>query len=282
MKSHFLILFLFVAVACTSNQQKSLDPEQNTQLPATIDSNLTTTDEKELFVSRGSYENEQYKVVAFSHYLIPKNIVRDSSYYHKENILSLTNKNTTRTYIIKIADPCSDKAEIIINNVTNTLGFKDPLFEITTPDCSDWYLSEFIQLKGDTLQNLFAISDSEPTKLAKTKENTLTGTVKDRDELIGNFQEYPITVSLVDYSVRITKPRRQKIDFESEALEEIRGYWISNNSEKKPYVIREGQRIIINSLFRDTKEVLLIVQDSILVICPVSGVKGKLQGNTAG
>lgn len=282
MKKHFLILFFLGAVACTNNRQKSIDAGHDAHLPETIDSNLTTTDEKELFVDRGSYENEKYKVVAFSHYVIPQNITYDSSYYYKGNILSLTNKNTTRTYKIEIADPCSDKAAIIISNVTDTLGFKDPFFEITTPDCSDWYISEFIRFKDGTLQKLFDISDSEPAKLTKTKENTLVGIVKDRDELVGNFQEYPITVSLFDYSVRKTKPQRQKIDFESETLAEIHGYRISNSSAKKPYVIREGQKIIVDSLFRDTKEVLLIVQDSILVICPISDVKGKLQGNTAG
>lgn len=282
MRNHFPILIFFFAIACSNKTQKPTELEQKAQSTAIIDSTHTTTDEKEIFVERGSYEDEQYKLVALSRFMIPEKLSQDSSYYHKGNILSLTNKSTNRSYNIKLTDPCSGDAEIIVNNVTNSLYFKDPLFEITTPDCSDWYISEFIQLKNGSLRKLFDISDTEPVKLTRLNENTLVGTAKDRDEIVGNFQDYPIKVSLLDYSVTEIKPSRQKIDFESEALKEIHGYRIINSSAKNRYIIRDGQKLIVDSLFRDTKKVLLIVQDSIQVICPTSEVEGKLKGNSAG
>jgi hypothetical protein len=283
MTKYFSILSLLIVVGCTNNRQKSTNQQQDTKTNVAIDSNISTNPEKDCFVLRGSYENRVHKLQVFSHFLIPEKIAQDSSYYFQGNILSVTNKQTTRNYKIQISDPCSDNAEILINNVTNSLGFKEPLFEITTPDCSDWFISEFIQLKKDSLKKLFDISDTEPVKLAKTNENTLVGTVKDRDELVGDFQDYPITVSLLDYSVKENKPLKQKIDFESEALEDIHGYRVPNSGQiKKQYLIRKGQKLIVDSLFRDTKEVLLIIQDTILVICPMSNAKDKLQGNAAG
>jgi hypothetical protein len=269
-------------MACATKKQKPAQSDQKTESAKTNDSTNTANDEKELFIERGRYEDAQYKLLAFSRFMIPKNISYDSSYYHKGNILSLTNKSTNRSYKIQLTDPCTGGSRVIISNVTTALHFKKPLFEITTPDCSDWYISEFIQLENDSLRNLFEISDTGPAELKRLHENALVGTVKDRDEIVGNFQDYPITVSLTDYSVTETKPSIQKIDWESEALEDIHGYRINDNLSKSRYTIKQGQKLIVDSLFRDAKKIILIVQDSIRVMCPTSEVKDKLQGNAAG
>lgn len=142
------------------------------------------TMKRNFFVERGNYEDAQCKIVAYSRFIIPEKLSYDSSFYFKENILSLIDKKNSHIYKIQITDPCTGNAEVIIDNVTSRLGFKNPLFEIATPDCSDWYISEFISFKNDTLQKLFEISDSEPAKLARLNDYTLTGTVKDRDEVV--------------------------------------------------------------------------------------------------
>lgn len=283
MKRHFQILITFtILIACNNNKPKSTSPERDNKALSTIDSSITTDDEKELFVERGNYEDNQYKIMAYSHFKIPEKLSYDSSYYFKENILSLTDKKNNRTYKIQIAGPCTDNNEIIIDNVTNSLRFKDPLFEVTTPDCSDWYISEFILFKKDTLKKLFDISDVKPVKLVKINDHTLTGTVRDRDEIVADFQDYPITVSLPDDSVTETKPPRQKIDFETEALEEIHGFQTDNSPSKNTYIIKKGTKLILDSIFRDTKQVRLKLNDSLFIICPISEIEGKLQGNAAG
>ena len=283
MTKWFSIIVLILLIACNNDRQKLTNQRHGSQSSSVIDSSVYKNSEKDFFVLRGSYENSLYKVEVLSHFLIPAKIEQDSSYYFRNNLLSVKNKNTNQNYKVQITDPCSDDAEILIHNVTDSLGFNQPLFEITTPDCDDWQISEFIQLKNDSLQKLFEISDSKPAKLSKTNQNSLVGTVLDRDELVGDFQDYPVTVSLFDYSVKETKPLRQRIGFKSEALENIQGYRVSNNGEaKKTYLIRKGQKLTVDSLFRDTKQVLLRVQDTILVICPIIKAKDKLQSNTAG
>jgi len=283
MKQYFQVLItLIISTACNNNEIESTNLAHDSIPLSSIDSGHLTNDEKELLVKRGNYEDGQYKVSAYSRFLIPEKLYYDSSFYLKENILTLTDKSTNRTYKLQITDPCTGSAQIIIDNVTNSLALKSPLFEITTPDCSDWYISEFITFKKDSLQKLFEISDVKPAKLIKTNDYTLTGTVKDRDELIGNFQDYPIRVSLNDYSVIQTKPLRQNIDFETEALEEIHA--INNGDRALPnqYIIKKGTKLIVDSIFRDTHQVRLKLNDSLYIICPISEVKGKLQANSAG
>jgi hypothetical protein len=191
MMKHFLLLIFFFAFACGNKKQKQIQEEQKAQVTTINDSAQSANEEKELFVERGRYEDDQYKLVALSHFMIPEKLSYDSSYYHEENILSLTNKTTNRNYKIKITDPCTGSGEIIISNVTTSLNLKKPLFEITTPDCSDWYISEFIQLENDSLRKLFDISDTSPAELTRLNENTLVGNVKGRDEIVANSRTIP-------------------------------------------------------------------------------------------
>ncbi len=276
-----MLLAFTVFSACRNNRIKPTNVSQDS-IAFSIDSNHRTNDEKELLVKRGNYEDGQFKVTAYSIFMIPEKLSYDSSFYLKENILSLTDKNTNHTYKIQITDPCTGGSEIIIDNVTSSLGFRNPVFEITTPDCSDWFISEFISFKKDTLQKLFEISDTGPARLIRSDNNTLTGIVKDRDEVVADFQDYPITVSLNNYSVTQTKPSRQKIDFKTEALEDIHGFQTDDRALTDPYIIKKGTRLIVDSIFRDTHQVRLKLNDSLYIICPFSETKGKLQGNAAG
>lgn len=283
MKLHFLILLTAIVFsACGDNRIKSANTEPVNKVSSSVDSSHMLTDKKELFVKRGDYENTEYRIVAFSRFMIPEKLSYDSSFYLKENILFLTDKKNNRTYKIQITDPCTGSAEIIIDYVTSSLRFKNPLFEITTPDCSDWFISEFITFKKGSLQKLFEISDSRPAKLTRSDEYTLSGTVKDRDEVVGNFQDYPITISLNNYSVTQTKPSRQKIDFETEALEDIHGFQTHDGTLRNKYIIKKGTKLIVDSIFRDKQQVELKLNDSLFIICPIPEIKGKVQGNTAG
>jgi len=277
-----VLLTLIISSSCGNNKVKPRTSTQDNISMSSIDSTHRTNDEKELLVKRGNYEDGKYKVSAYSRFMIPEKLSYDSSYYLKENFVALTDKNTNRTYKIQITDPCTGGSDIIIDNVTSSLGFKNAVFEITTPDCSDRFISEFISFKKDTLQKLFDISDVQPVELIRTNDYTLTGTVKDRDEIVYNSQDYPITVSLKDYSVTVTKPLRQEIDFETEVLEDIHGIQNGDKALTSPYIIKKGTKLIVDSIFRDTQQVRLKLNDSLYIICPISELTGKLQGNSAG
>jgi len=277
-----VLLTLIVFSACSNNNIKPTTSAQDNIPLSSIDSSKRTNDEKELLVKRGNYEDGRYKVSAYSRFMIPEKISYDSSFYFQENFVTLTDKSTNRTYKIEITEPCTDCSDIIIDNVTSSLGFKNPVFEITTPDCSDRFISEFISFKKDTLQKLFEISDVQPAELIRTNDYSLTGTVKDRDEIVDNFQDYPITVSLKDYSVTVTKPLRQQIDFETEVLEDIHGIQNGDKALASRYIIKKGTKIIVDSIFRDKQQVRLRLNDSLYIICPISELIGKLQGNSAG
>ncbi|MDX2046795.1 MAG: hypothetical protein SFU87_08410 [Chitinophagaceae bacterium] len=240
------------------------------------------TGEKELLVERGRFEDGQYKIIAYSRFILPDKISYDSSFYYKENILVVSEKITNRNLKIQLTDPCNSGNQIIIANMTTSLGFKQPLFEITTPDCSDWFISEFVAIRADSIQKLFDISDSHPAKLERTNETTLSGFIKSRDELVGAFQDYPVSVSLKDFTVTLDKPIKQSIGFSAMALENFQVSGLNENGSAQSYFIKEGEKIMIDSIFRDIKRVRLIIRDTILLYCPISEIQGKIQGNTAG
>lgn len=180
---------------------------------------------------------------------------------------------------IGLAEGC--ETGVIIQDVTQHLHFKSPLFNISSPGGSDTYTSEFIEYKNDSLQKLFEISDYNPVELEWKDGHTLTGFIKDRDEVVDNFEDYPVTVSLSDYSVKIGRPNKQEIGFSTIALADFEGYQIVDNL-KSPYVVKKGTTVLIDSLNRKTNIVRLTIRDSIIIYVPVSKIKDKVQNNAAG
>ncbi|MFN4315633.1 MAG: hypothetical protein ACK4E0_15140 [Chitinophagaceae bacterium] len=280
--NHYLILASAVILAsCGESRSPGLSDQTKTDTINTA-SKLPNDYEKELLVERGNFEDERYKMVAYSQFIIPDKISHDSSFYLKRNLLQVSEKKTNKTFHFQLTDPCSSESKILISDVTRSLRFTEPVFQLATPDCSDWYINEFVVIKDNSIQKIFAIGGSEPVQLERRDEVTLAGAVKDRDEILGFFQDYPISVSLKDFKVAIKKPVKQSIGVLTEALETFQLSGFDTKHSFQLYTLKKGEKLFVDSLFRDTKQVRLIVKDSIPIYCPITEIKGKIQGNTAG
>jgi hypothetical protein len=170
---------------------------------------------------------------------------------------------------------------VLIEDLTIKLQFKTPIFNIATPGGSDTYTNEFFSYENDSLKKLFEIFNYNTVDLERKDRNTLAGFVKDRDEVVYNFQDYPVTVSLNDYNVKIIRPDNQKIGYETQVLSDFEGYQILNKIKKK-YLVKEGTTVLIDSLNRKTNIVRIVVNDSVTIYVPLLELKDKIQENSAG
>ncbi|HEX6848164.1 MAG TPA: hypothetical protein VF144_14380 [Chitinophagaceae bacterium] len=273
MRDCVLIIATLISISACSNHS------QDKEKADTAGSAITNSSfGKLLYVERTRYENPSHSLIVKSIYLIKDSLEYDSSYYCQGNYLYITNKSTKTIDSIELAEACG--IGVLIDDVTQKLQFKNPIFNIATPGGSDTYINEFIAYQNDSLKKLFEILNYNTVDLVRKDPSTLTGFVKDRDEVIGDFQDYPITVSLNDYSVRISKSIHQSIEYETKALGDFEGYQISNGL-KRPYLVKEGSTVLIDSFNRKTNIVRVIV-DSVVIYVPLPQMKDKVQGNTAG
>jgi hypothetical protein len=263
------------------------------QVPKKVDgtaTNITTIDttiniansstEKYYSVERGHYVSKDYLVMVKSNYLLTDTLKNDSSYYCQGNFLYLIDKVNKILDSIELAEGC--ESGIIIQDVTQSLHFKTPLFNISTPSGSDYYTCEFIGY-SDSLKKLFEIPEfGRPAALEWKDKHTLTGFIKDRDELVNDFQDYPVTVSLDNYEVKYEKPAKQKIGYTTKVLYDFSGYRLPEGIRQTKYLIKKGTTIFIDSLNRSTNTVRIIVNDTVVIYVPFSNIKDKVQINAAG
>lgn len=280
---HFALTSLvLIALACkdgtteTNKTISAIDPAN------VIDESRQSDERVELLVLRGLLETKTFYLKVYSRFSIPQKIDQDSSFYHRGNLLRLIDLSSMDSFNVPLADPCTFDGEIEIRDLTNELKYEHPLFEVSTPDCSDWWLNEFISFQGDSLTRLFEIADGKPTQLIRKDANSLAGFVNARDEILGYFQSYPINISLYDFSIKTIYPDRQKLDILTYVLDDFQGLEEGPDNKLRIVSIKRHSEVLVDSIFRDTKQVLLRVDSTRTIISSFSDIKGKLQGNTAG
>lgn len=277
----YSILTIGLLVLLTQCAQKSHNTGQKTTAEdSTIQQ--TSYQEKDYFVDRGRFENDDYILIAKSHFILPDSLWEDSSFYFKGNFLYFIDKKKKIQDTIALSYPCGNGSEISIKEVTNELKLTTPLFSIVTPECSDYYTTEFIEYSNDSLKDCFDIFDVGPATPTRKGEHTLTGTVMERDDLVYAGHECVYTVSLPDYNVNIHRPANQAIGYSTEALENFTGNRIFGSAIKDKYVVEKGNPVVIDSINSETKMVRIIVKDSIIVQVPISDIEGKVRPNSAG
>jgi len=257
------------------NDKKVTKADNKDQIPTKINSRSGDL----YFVERAAFDNKNFFLVVKSIYLITDSLEHDSSYYCQGNFLYIKNKTTKSIDSVKLAEGCEEG--VLIEDLTKKLQFKTPIFNIASPGGSDTYTNEFIGYENDSLKKLFEIFNYNTVDLERRDQNTLVGFVKDRDEVVYDFQDYPVTVSLNDYSVKITRPANQKIGYETQVLSDFEGYQLLNNIRKQ-YLVKEGTSVLIDSINRNTNIVRIVVNDSVTIYVPLLHLKDKIQGNNAG
>lgn len=280
MRSAFLLLFVVPIFFISCNNHAQSVPN-NSQVNNDDSINKTGGSKSFLYIDRGYYEDEKYSCKVQSTYLIPSKIEFDSSYYFVGNQFILTEKSTEKVYKFTLNNPCTSPTSIQIENTAKKLRLNQVLFQVSTPYCNDWTENEFLTIKGNELNKVMEFIDAGPLQFEKLNDQLLSTKVKRRDEVVATFQEYDMTVRSDDFEYNIIRPQRQEISFETVSVEKINGKKISGN-KLLPYTIVSGTKVFVDSIFRDTKQVRLIVQDSIIVLCPLSETEGRLMGDPAG
>lgn len=275
----FLILVLITLLTSCSQSSRHADNKISIVKIDSTKININTVKEKYVSVVRNHYFSEKCSVVVKSTYIMPDSLKEDSTFYCEGDVLFIINKAGIVLDSVKLEESENCVDDVKIQDVTNELHFKNLVFSITTPIGDDNYTSEFIEYSNNTLKKLFEID--EPITLQWKDKHTLTGLTSDRDELVSNFEEDTVIVSLDNYEVKYKKPIQQEIHYETETLENFNGYRISLN-EKKKYLIKKGSKILIDSLNRKTNIVRLIVKDTIIIYVPFKNIKDKVQGDNAG
>ncbi len=273
----FILTFIY---SCSQSPQKIEINEEEIKVDSEKVS-MNSDKEKYFSVERGINYSKACSIQVKSTYQMPDKLNHDSSYYCTGNYLYVLNNVGTPIDSIRLAEMC--EYGIIIQNVTNQLHFKTPIFEIATPSGSDYYTCEFIEFNADSLRKLFEIPEAgKPASLYWKDKNTLTGFIQGRDEIVGEFQDYPVKVSLDNYEVTYETPSKQHIGYKTEVLEDFSGYRFTSNNEKTNFILKKGTTILIDSLNRLTNIVRIIVNDTIVIYVPISNIKNKIQINAAG
>ncbi|HEY6438291.1 MAG TPA: hypothetical protein VIY47_17015, partial [Ignavibacteriaceae bacterium] len=236
MTRYQLLMIVFGALLCSCSPVSEKAGETTTKAGPndSITTIINLSTEKVYAVERAYYDSKDYSLLVKSIYLLTDTLKFDSSYYCSGNFLYVINKATRSVDSIGLAEGCADG--VLIRDVTQELRLKTPLFHIASPGGSDTYTNEFIGYKNGSLKKLFEIFDYNPAELERKDEHTLTGFVKDRDEVVSDFQDYPVIVSLDDYSVKTERPARQKIGYSTVALTDFEGYRV-NNDLKSRYLV---------------------------------------------
>jgi ribosomal 50S subunit-recycling heat shock protein len=240
-----------------------------------VTSTKSSQDIKNVTIVRGKFSNEKYTVYIKTIYEMPDKPEEDSSSYRQGNFLYFVNNKTKNKDSIQLSD--DPEGFVNITDASGLLGGSFPLFKISWIGDSDMGVNQYWVFKESSLQMIFEIEDL--VELKRVDQYTLRGVVMDRDELVSNTEEYPVTVSLRDYEVKIEKPANQEIGYSTIVLSQFTAHKISDS---KAYQLKPGMEIKIDSINRKMNTVRIITKDSTILSVPFSAIKGNVQENAAG
>jgi hypothetical protein len=281
MTKAFIVLVIISGVfsSCSHAGKGAHKEEQAISLPG-YDS-IPLAQAKIYYVERAQKDFGTYQSVVKSKYYFADTMLFDSSYYCQSNYLYFLDSKKQILDSIELAEGCTNG--IIIDDVTIPFAFNHPVICVSSPMGSDHYLSEYIEYSSEGLKMLFELpAYAGPITLQRGPDNMLKGYIKDRDELVYDFQDYPISVSLDDYNIKIERPAKQAIGYSTEVTKEFVGYQLSASGDSSVYQLVAGSKILIDSIDRLKNHVRVIVKDTIVVYVPISNLAGRIRVNDAG
>lgn len=281
MTKAFIVFVIMSGIfsSCSQAGKGAHKEEQDIALPEYDSTHIGQA--KIYYVERSQKDLGTYQSVVKSKYYFADTMRFDSSYYCLSNYLYFLDAKKKVLDSIELAEECTNG--IIIDDVTIPFAFKHPVICVSSPMGSDHYLSEYIEYSSEGLKKLFELpAYAGPITLHRGPDNKLKGYIKDRDELVYDFQDYPISISLDDYEIKIERPAQQAIGFRTEVVEDFSGYQLAESGETSAYRLIKGTPILIDSINRITMQVRVIVHDTVALYVPFSTINGKIQVNTAG
>ena len=264
--------------ASAANKDSGLQAERRvTDTSRTAATRTIIAAEKIYTAERGRFSNGAYVAYINAHYLLPEKLTEDSSFYFDDCYFYLINKKTNQKDSIKLPE---DPRQIVsIDDVSHLISGKAPLFRASWSGDSDVDIDQFFGFRDDRLQMLFEFENL--LELNRKDDSTLTGIAVGRDELLYQFEQYPVRVLLPDFAMEDQMPLNQAIGYPTKVLFNFTGYKISGKGASA-YSIRAGSEIFVDSINRDKKMVRIRTKDSVVLYVPFDKIKGKVQTNAAG
>lgn len=279
-KKVLLYLSAVLLLSCGNRTAKEEQKAAGDVSAGTVETRTQKNEPVQADILRGWYEDSRFRLDVFSRFSIPPVITQDSSFYFKANMLRLTDKQNGNCTEATLADPCGFADQVKISLRTEELKWKQPLFQLDSPDCSDWWNSEFVAYDNDSLKVLFAVQDVAPVRLTRISPVVLGGHVRREEELVGAWGDYELHITLPDYAQKIIFPERQLLNYPTTVLDDIHGESASDSRERM--TIRKGAHIIVDSIFRDQQKVRVRVNEGLSIDCSFDELEGKLQKSRAG
>ena len=282
----YCLLFFFIS--CRGKQ----DSSQTTGLPAK-DSTTNQSENsggkemKEMLFKFDKYEEKggidlkNYLITIETGHYFSDSLSYPNSSYPQRNLLIVRNKGNNEADTIKM-ETSDDLEDVMIKDLSDSLHFKSLFLQIEWTGDSDVPWSEFAGYWHDTLRSLFTITYVR--SLQRTDAWTLSGFTSNRDELVSDFQhDYRVTISLKDFSVsEDQKPPVQYIGYTTITTEPVKGYKMIGRKDSVPYTIKKGTKVFVDSIYRTSGKVRMIISDSIIFHTKFDDAKGRLRENTAG
>ncbi|HTI91878.1 MAG TPA: hypothetical protein VL727_14890 [Puia sp.] len=279
----FSFFFIFL-LSCNNRSSTGKDGRndtigkiiKDTPLKASVDTSRNTDSaEPVVFKERIHLDRQEYSI----------RVIQQSDNFN--DLLVVYNKVTKKSDTLDVSGQYSgEENEIHVLDATDSLQIKPLLLEIISPTGSDWYNHSFVGYDSGKLKQLFEIDDFPDAKrldLHRKGKWALTGFISERDELVYEFEQYQVDVSLRDYSVNFPKPAKLYIGYETEATEGFQARRVINNHFTDPvYTVKKGTPLKVDTLYNDQNKVRLIIKDSIILEINTDNIKGKIRGNAAG
>jgi hypothetical protein len=237
--------------------------------------------EKTIYIERAHLDLKKYFIAIKSKFTLPDTLKEDSSYYFEKNYFFVYNKISKSTDSVQLEMDNNSPYDLDIEDLSDSLGFKTLLLQISWTGDSDMPMYEFVEYDSHSVKNLFSINSLRT--LQRKDKWTLTGFVSDRDELVYSGEsDYPLTVSLKTYEVTVTNPPIQYIGYPSRALAEMKVFRSRTLDKSSAYIIRKGTELTVDTLYRLQNLVRLIVSDSVILYARPDKIRDRIQQNTAG
>jgi hypothetical protein len=271
-------LSLLLILSCKQKQNTATNPQSVAQIK---DSLTAGSDRKTVYVERGHLDLEKYFITVKSKYLFPDSIDEDSSFYAREVYLIVRNKADNTTDSLPIETGYNYFHDMKIEDYSDSLHFNDLLLRIDWIGDSDMEESFFVEYDNHSIKGSFGIT--ELVFLERKDEWTLSGFVAGRDEIVYAAQtDYPLTVSLKDYKVYTPDPPKQRIGWWTKAFTNIKVYRDSSLNEASAYIIKKGKEFDVDTLYRTSNIIRLIVSDTIILYSRPEKLRDKVRINAAG
>lgn len=170
--------------------------------------------------------------------------------------------------------------DVEVDDMSDSLKFKSLVLKVSTTGASDLPTDEFFEYKDGELASLFAINYLR--KIRRINERYLEAVVEDRDDVFGWFYDQPATIDLRHLSVEYHVPDTQVIKFPTTTLEPITAYKQRGEVLSQPYKIKTGTPVVVDTFFRKTGVMRMLLPDSTPVFILKDEMREKVQGNAAG